>query len=218
MGLLIIIFYLIGSNATHFKREIKQKQEESGTERGAVQVLANTILLLILSCYSWIRPDALAKTSQLALAGIACQLGDTLASEIGSAISSTPILIITLQKAKPGQNGAVSLPGTLASIAGGFIMGIAYIAISFIWPYYLYVFPVHIILLTSSFCGLVGSLIDSILGATLQATWFDTVQKKIVCKKTKDSVLIGGMPLLSNEMVNFLSSILTCLVLISLSN
>ena len=55
----------------------------------------------------------------------ACCLGDTLASELGILSPTLPILITTLKPVPPGTNGAISLGGTLASIAGGLIMGIA---------------------------------------------------------------------------------------------
>ena len=54
----------------------------------------------------------------------ACCLGDTLASELGILSPTPPILITTLKSVPPGTNGAISLGGTLASIAGGLIMGI----------------------------------------------------------------------------------------------
>lgn len=54
----------------------------------------------------------------------ACCLGDTLASELGILSKSPPILITTLKPVPPGTNGGMSLTGTLASIAGGAIMGV----------------------------------------------------------------------------------------------
>lgn len=52
-----------------------------------------------------------------------CCLGDTLASELGILSKSPPILITNFKAVPPGTNGAVSIGGTLASVAGGVIMG-----------------------------------------------------------------------------------------------
>merc|ERR1719491_921732 len=54
------------------------------------------------------------------VASLATKLADTFASEIGKAYGKTTFLITTLQPAKRGEEGAVSLEGTLASVVGGF--------------------------------------------------------------------------------------------------
>ena len=62
----------------------------------------------------------------------ACCLGDTLASELGILSRSPPILITTLKPVPPGTNGGMSVTGTLASLAGGTLMGLT-LALTLLW-------------------------------------------------------------------------------------
>ena len=68
-----------------------------------------------------------------------------------------------------GTNGGVSVAGTLSSALGGCIVGLAYFTVMLVcaredlnsppqWP----------LLIVTTLSGLLGSLIDSLLGATLQ--------------------------------------------------
>ena len=88
--------------------------------RSLEQVLATGLVpaLLCLGREGW-HPDW-----QLAyLCYLAACAGDTLASEFGSLSSRPPLLVTTLQPVAVGTDGGISLPGTLASLAGGALVG-----------------------------------------------------------------------------------------------
>lgn len=161
----------------------------------------------------------------LFIAHYACATADTWASELGILSTQRPKLISSLcMKTVPhGTNGGITLLGVLVSGLGGLFIGFIFILLKN--EYYtdgLYIIFTKNdlienikILLYSFICGLFGSLIDSLLGATLQQTLYSK-NKKCVVKNILDYdnsiVIICGYDILSNEAVNFISILLTMIL------
>ena len=136
--------------------------------------------------------------------------GDTWASEIGSAVGLNPRLVTTFRLVPRGTNGGVSLPGLVASGAGGTLIGVVYYITSL-----LLIEETHIewiVIPVSLFAGLFGSLVDSVLGATLQYSGVHSKTGKIAHSPGPDVKHITGWNVLSNNAVNLLSSLITGLV------
>ncbi|KAL6308589.1 integral membrane protein DUF92-domain-containing protein [Sparassis latifolia] len=148
----------------------------------------------------------------------ACCLGDTLASELGILSHSPPILITTLKPVPPGTNGGMSVTGTLASLGGGLIMGLT-VAVSLLvessacrvqWVDVL--LP---LLAWGTAAGGMGSLLDSLMGATIQSTRYSAATKRILTDESPapavdaEVKVVSGVDILSNNQVNLLSSIVT---------
>ncbi|KAI9570002.1 integral membrane protein DUF92-domain-containing protein [Boletus coccyginus] len=159
------------------------------------------------------------------LGQFACCLGDTLASELGILSSSPPVLITTLKIVPAGTNGGISVGGTIASGIGGCIVGLAQFAS---------------LVVENSVCraewtgllptlvgwglaaGIFGSMLDSLLGATLQRTRYSTDNKRVlndesVPDKNEAIKVISGVNVLTNNQVNLLSSVITALLVASLA-
>ena len=227
----------------------------TGGKRGAVQVFAcsllGTVVCILFACYigedrhisfginssdsnvdltffTYSKSRAAAQFWSMYIAHYSCATADTWASELGILATRKPRLVTTLflREVPHGTNGGVSLLGTGASIAGGAFIGIIFWAMS----------PTgsdpsverhtqYPMILVGLLCGFLGSMIDSILGATVQATYYSK-DKKCIIKDPKlfrhqhekcDIEHICGINALSNESVNFLSIFLTMLVSLWLS-
>ncbi|CEG71377.1 hypothetical protein RMATCC62417_07121 [Rhizopus microsporus] len=221
----LLAFFLSSSKLTKFKAERKRALEadyEAASERNLIQVICNGLLggiavslfqVLVeqrngLACY-----DKAPWSTMLLWAYIGhygCCAGDTWASELGILNKEWPILITRLKKVPPGTNGGVSGLGLTASLAGGGFIGLmAALTLWFDQPCHGFAWEIILVGLLS---GIGGSLIDSILGATVQQSLYSEDTKMIVPeKRSKDDKVkvISGVPLLDNHQVNFASSLLT---------
>jgi uncharacterized protein (TIGR00297 family) len=222
-GFNLLVFYLIATKATKFKKGIKEKIDGSLSNSGSIargpsQVLACSLLAVILSLIHGIyfgeeKPIDFGNQSlpsKLAcgiVAHHATCLSDTLASELGILARSSPVLVTQpWKKVPPGTNGGITLMGCFWSAMGGFLIGLSTVMLDSISG----ILPIHAIQMIafSTCCGLVGSLVDSILGATIQQSYWDPETKLVYQsndEKPKSSKLVAGMNLLTNEQVNLVS-------------
>ncbi|KAH6914310.1 integral membrane protein DUF92-domain-containing protein [Coprinopsis sp. MPI-PUGE-AT-0042] len=140
----------------------------------------------------------------------ACCLGDTLASELGILSQSPPVLVTTFKRVPPGTNGAMSVGGTIASIFGGGFIGLI-AGLSFVLENVKCAESASAELLSSVFWGMLGggfgSLLDSLLGATIQQSRYSESKKRIVEEAAgSDTKAISGLDILTNNQVNVVSS------------
>jgi uncharacterized membrane protein len=167
-----------------------------------------------LESNSWSRALIFATLGQFG-----CCLGDTLASELGILARSQPRLITTFRVVPPGTNGGVSAWGTFCSVVGGVIMGMAIYSSIMIenaaCRQYANDGMLLQLLFWGAFSGGVGSMLDSLLGATVQRTRYSVESKKIL---QDDSVAnsatknISGLNILTNNQINFVSSVAMALI------
>ncbi|WVF70036.1 hypothetical protein IAT40_004823 [Kwoniella sp. CBS 6097] len=204
-GVTMIGMYLLGSKATKVKVDVKAKLEDGpdplkpSGNRNWIQVLSNSLPgLLAALAYRFGPASQLDKKSAiLALDPIARPLlyvslglnatilADTLASELGILSHSSPRHILTFQPVPKGTNGGVSPLGLGWSVIGGGLMG-GIMALD-LWfenlatrvsgvgaGWALELVGMGMVL------GLAGSLLDSVLGATLQSTYYSKSTNKIL--------------------------------------
>ena len=167
-GWLAVVAYLaLGSLVTRLGFATKQAgglAEGRGGRRGPENVwgsaLVGTVLALV-ACRAPLErvPWLLAAFA----ASFAAKLGDTFGSEVGKRWGRRAVLITTLRPVPPGTEGAISLEGTLASLLGSGLMALVMLLLGLIqgpWRW-----------LAVTAIGLAATLIESLIGATLQRRW-----------------------------------------------
>lgn len=215
---LLGLFFISSSFWSNYKEERKyhlNQVHEKGSQRDAWQVLANggVAAFCCLGYRLTESPSFLIATA----VSIAASTADTWASEIGVLSSKPPRSILTMKAIPTGLSGGVSLLGTLSQIIGAAL--IASYATSYLIIFYRFSFNgIELVGLITGL-GILGSIIDSLLGVLLQAKY-----ECFICHlKTEKTVhhdvqtkLIGGVSWLTNDQVNLISNlIVTVLALLS---
>ncbi|MEI6875149.1 MAG: DUF92 domain-containing protein [Spirochaetota bacterium] len=179
--------------------------EEKGSRRDAIQVLANAgggaisaLLFSITQNPMWLAAFA---------TNFAAANADTWASEIGVLYRKLPRSILTWKELPTGASGGVSPLGLVASALGAAFIGVLFAAS------YASLSDARVewglIALVASLGGLLGSLIDSVLGAALQAQYTCVVTGRYTERSHTDgkaNVLRRGLRWFTNDTVNFAST------------
>lgn len=137
-----------------------------------------------------------------AAGALAASNADTWATEIGVLSPRPPRLITNWNRVEAGTSGAVSLTGTVAALAGALLIGLLGSA-----------FAGNIRLLyVAGTAGLLASLLDSVLGATLQASYYcpsceQFTEQHPTHRCGIDTVQVRGWSWLGNDQVNLMASI-----------
>lgn len=175
--ILLATFFIVGTLAT--KWQINNKAaigaaEKNKGRRTAGQVLANAGVAAILGLMGWQSPDKTAIIQVMIAGSFAAATADTLSSELGMIYGRRFFNILTFKKDACGLDGVISIEGTLIGLAGAMLIASIYststnCGMSFWWI---------------TLAGVIGNLVDSILGAALERRKF-----------------------ISNNLVNFLNTL-----------
>ncbi|HSV86920.1 MAG TPA: DUF92 domain-containing protein [Levilinea sp.] len=207
-ALLLLGFFVSSSALSRLfgrrKRSLNEKFSK-GAERDAAQVIANGGFSGLFVLLHLVFPDA--TWPWVAYAGsLAAVNADTWATELGVLSRVAPRLITTGKLVEHGTSGGISLAGTAAAQGGALF--IALLAVIFWAPENTpAIGQALLLLLLVGLAGLLGSLLDSYLGATVQAIYTcPTCLKETehhpqhTCGSATQR--IRGLPWLNNEWVN----------------
>jgi uncharacterized protein (TIGR00297 family) len=210
----LLFFFITGSLLSRLENESKQQSLKILAKPGPRtmgQVFANSGPAIVFAIAYAVKGNPIWFIGYLA--SLCESAADTWATEIGTLSKSAPISIITLKPMIPGQSGAISFWGTISSVTGAFLtMAITFAAANAIGP--LPSWPIQM-WLAAAYAGVIGSLIDSVLGGTLQAVYKcdicgKTIEEKIHCDKLASK--IRGIGFINNDVVNFISSFLAAIL------
>ncbi len=201
----LLTFFILSSLLSKLKKNNNSDAFEKGDNRDAFQVLANGGVPVVLLAVNLIHPDAIYFV--LYLVALAASMADTWATEIGNIKERETFWILNFQPVSQGMSGGISLGGTLGGITGAALLSLSGLP----WINY---YP-QLIFLLVTLAGVIGMLIDSILGATVQRK-----NRCVVCgKKTEKSIHCGkatefssGLKPINNDMVNFLSALAVVII------
>ncbi len=131
----LLTFFILGTVATKLGYSRKARlglAQEGGGRRGFSHAFSNVGVAAICAIavwrYSRIELDPLAAMILpyfMGIAALATAAADTIASEIGQLAGRRAFLPLTFRPVPVGTEGAVSVEGTLAGLAGGFAVAVA---------------------------------------------------------------------------------------------
>ena len=181
-ALLLVFFFVTSSYWSHYKKHEKKAAAglaAKGNQRDLWQVLANGGLAALAALGNGLWPEPL--WWGFFIGAMAAATADTWATELGTLASRSPRLLTTGKKVAPGTSGGVSWPGTLAALGGGMAIGLG---AGVLVQERMIGFG-----LLGATAGLIGALIDSLLGATLQR-----VNRCYHCGATVEGTVHCGQP------------------------
>ena len=211
-GALVLLTFFISASALsrvggERKRRISRAFAKGG-RRDAGQVLANGSLVAAFACLYGIYGDPHWLAGMLG--AMAAANADTWATELGVLAKNSPRLITTGRPVVPGTSGGVTWEGILASVAGAGLIGLIGV-----------IFRADgVFLLAAVLGGLGGSLVDSLLGATVQAIYYcPTCAKETESSDRhhcgQQTTFRRGLSWINNDLVNFSATFAGVLIAVS---
>ena len=215
---LLLTFFITSSGLSRAFLQHKSSLNEKfskGSRRDWAQVAANgglgALLILFQIAFQgqvwpwWAYAGALAAVN-----------ADTWATELGTLSAMSPRLITTGKKVENGTSGGITLVGTFATLIGAALIG----GVAEFFPAQAGITTAlegGILLGAIAVSGLLGSLFDSFLGATLQAIYHCPTCEKETERHPHHTcgtrtVRTRGLPWLNNEGVNFAASLVGALI------
>ena len=225
-GVALAVFFISSSALSHFKERQKAavaEKFEKGHRRDMGQVLANGGLGALIAVAAAVVPQSAVPNAlwfYLFLGVMATVTADTWATELGTLSAAPPRLITSGRVVEVGTSGGVSPLGTGVSLAGGLLIGLTVALLGPLagllpWS------AAPLLALAGALSGAAGSLLDSLMGATVQQIYYcDTCRKETERRVHRCGTTtrpLRGWGWVNNDLVNLVSSLGGGLVAVGLS-
>jgi uncharacterized protein (TIGR00297 family) len=200
----ILTFFILSSALSKMgkKRKIKlQNVFEKGSRRDVGQVLANGGIAGLMLIFWYFTKSNLFYV--LYIAALAAVTADTWATEIGVMARGNPRSILNFKPVPMGTSGGISVLGTFGALLGSLVLVIVgWLCGPHASPRAFSITEAIVVL----FAGLAASLVDSFLGATVQAQFQcpacgKTTEKRIHCSN-HPTAFVRGFLWINNDVVN----------------
>jgi uncharacterized protein (TIGR00297 family) len=198
----IVTFFFLSSILSHIRKnkniEVEKYFEKTG-RRDHWQVIANGGIGGILVVLNFYYNSELLFLVYVSCISAVC--ADTWATEIGTLKKVKTVNILNFKTVEQGSSGGISLTGMAGTLLSAFIIPVT--SVCFIGENKFY----WVFLITIA--GLLGSLTDSILGASIQAQYFCNNCGKVTEHKyhcSSKTLLKKGFYRVNNDVVNFITS------------
>ena len=197
----ILLFFILSSLLSKMGKKTKHQFSlmfEKSSCRDAGQVMANGGIAGSMVIGSVLLPHPFWFLGYLS--ALAAVTADTWATELGVFSPVRPISIKTWKSVAPGTSGGITIAGTLAGLTGAFLIGISGVFLKQSFS-----------LKTAGWiamAGVLGSLVDSLLGATVQAQYQCPDCQKITERQLhcngEITRQVSGLSWMNNDWVNAL--------------
>lgn len=213
--LIMLCFFVSSTVFTKYKSAFKENSErlhEKSGKRGFSQVAANGYGGLLFALLYFTTKNEMFMIAFVVT--MASSNADTWASELGVLSKGNPVSIINFKPIEKGLSGGISLLGTCASLFGAlFISGVFFL--DYVYRYG-FSYRAIVILAVCTLGGFLGSIIDSIMGATVQVKYFSKVTGELTEKRYTNGIKnkrVRGYKFINNDFVNFTSGIIAAAII-----
>ncbi|WP_416174943.1 MAG: DUF92 domain-containing protein [Bifidobacterium crudilactis] len=203
IGISLLLFFVAGSVVSAISNDAKragERRQISGSARNWKQVICNS---LPASAALWIAQFSTEKNVALLICFcvFAAACADTFSSEIGMLGGGRVLSLTTLRPTPHGTSGGVSLLGLAAGLLGSALLAVPSI-VQFGFKGFVFV----------CLLGMCGTLIDSILGSSIQQRFKDRKGQLMDVPAYARQQVSAGIAHIGNSAVNLLSLCAVCIL------
>lgn len=206
-GMAMFLFFFLSASMLSRLSDGRNTIAEKTGQRDMMQVIANGVpAALMLVLYALSRNTLFIGAFAAAIAEAE---SDTAASSVGMLSTKPPVSIVTFTPVPPGLSGGVTVLGMVSAFAFSFLIAVLHMG----------TFGCGLQeLLAVSASGFLGSLFDSLLGATVQVHY--RKEDGTLTEKGMDNgkalERARGIPFIDNDIVNLLSGLFSAAMFMSI--